>query len=60
MDELNKNNPRMGKSSCVPAFSVAKIDCFFKRMLETINKELGTDKEKIAHWEENIRERFNL
>ena len=50
MDELYINNPKIGKSSCTPAFTVAKIDSFFKRMLETINKELGTDKEKIAHW----------
>ncbi|HDZ16751.1 hypothetical protein LCGC14_1053330 [marine sediment metagenome] len=60
MDELYKNGTKMGRSSFTPALIVAKIDSFFKRMLEAINDELGTDKEKIAHWEENIRKRFNL
>ncbi len=57
---LAKNNSEMEHSSCAPIFTVAKIDSLFKRMMETIDGELGTDKEKISHWEEKIRKRFNL
>ncbi len=60
MYELDEHNPMMGRSSCAPIFTVAKIDSLFKRMLERIDGELGTDKEKISHWEEKIRKRFNL
>lgn len=60
MNDLDENKPMMGKSSCAPAFTVVKIDSLFKRMLETINREIGSNKKKIAQWEENIRKRFNL
>lgn len=60
MKDIDMNNPKISSSGCVPALTVVKIDSVFKRMLETLNEELGDDKEKITKWEENIRKRFNL
>lgn len=57
---LAENNSEIEHSSRAPVFTVAKIDSLFKRMMESIDVELGTDKAKIAQWESNIRKRFNI
>ncbi len=57
---LMRINLSWGDQVVLPLLTVVKIDSLIKRMLETLNEELGSDKKKIAQWEENIRKRFNL